>query len=511
LQKGGIPLFGKEGLGEIFRRYVFSIKHSLVRRERCRNPMNPTNSKNSMNSKNPMNPSNPMNSMSRFVWFIFVLFVIGTPALVHAQLEDILSKFKADISVQEEANSNIDLTPNRIKRDDYITTVSPRLRFSTSPKSPVTSEFLKTPTAEQRYGIDLDVGAGFNFYAKNHDDNYISLDGTLNAWYALTQRLKFQVRDYLIRSDEIREPDYSSTAIPGQYLVSRTNRREPYIRNVFEPSVQYQFGRENVIALNYQNNVYNTQSRTGEDSMENFVNPKLTYWFDIRNGVSFEYGLILGNFQQSPDLVGNMAAGRYTYRFNPRTSIFGDYTQLWRNFEKPGVDYIVYRPSIGIEHAFSPNLSARVQMGYYRADPQEGSAVDGPFYDLLITQRAGKTTYTLSSQGGYTEDFFDAQNRGFTKYYRVIGSISHQLLQRMDVGVFSSFEWIKFYGGPVDPTAIGAAGQIDRIWAVGGNASYRLFKWLALSLEASHRENHSNIDNADYGEYRGILRITATY
>ena len=66
--------------------------------------------------------------------------------------------------------------------------------------------------------------------------------------------------------------------------------------------------------------------------MENYINPRLTYWFNIRNGVSFEYGLTLGNFQRSPDLVGHMATGRYTYRFNPRTSIFGEYTQLWREF-----------------------------------------------------------------------------------------------------------------------------------------------------------------------------------
>jgi hypothetical protein len=31
LPKGGtIPLFGKEGIGEIFRRYVFSIMDSLI-------------------------------------------------------------------------------------------------------------------------------------------------------------------------------------------------------------------------------------------------------------------------------------------------------------------------------------------------------------------------------------------------------------------------------------------------------------------------------------------------
>ena len=155
------------------------------------------------------------------------------PAIVHAESEDILSIFKPDITVQENYDSNIDLTPNRIKRDDYITTVSPRLRFSTSPKSPVTGEFQRPPLPKQRYGIDLDFGAGFNFYAKNHEDNYISLDGTLNAWYALTKDLNFRVRDYLIRSDDIREPDYSATAIPGQYLPSRTRKREPYVRKCF--------------------------------------------------------------------------------------------------------------------------------------------------------------------------------------------------------------------------------------------------------------------------------------
>ena len=99
--------------------------------------------------------------------------------------------------------------------------------------------------------------------------------------------------------------------------------------------------------------------------------PESPIGLTFRNGVSLEYGLTLGNFQGSPDLVGHMATGRYTYRFNPRTSIFGEYTQLWRNFDNPGIDYAVYRPSVGIEHAFSPTLSARVQLGYYRADPKK--------------------------------------------------------------------------------------------------------------------------------------------
>jgi hypothetical protein len=240
--------------------------------------------------------------------------------------------------------------------------------------------------------------------------------------------------------------------------------------------------------------------------MENYINPKITYWFDIRNGVSLEYGLTLGNFQLSPDLIGHMATGRYTYRFNPKTSIFGEYTQLWRDFDPPSVDYMVYRPSIGIDHAFSPTLSGRLQVGYYWANPEKGSTTGGPFYDILVTQRAQKTTYSLSLQGGYTEDFFTAENLGFTKYHRVLGRITHQLLQKMSVGLFSSYEWVKVQGSF---TAGGK--EVDRIWAIGGNASYQILRWLTVSLDVSHRENHPNISDRDYSEYRGMLKVTASY
>jgi hypothetical protein len=438
-------------------------------------------------------------------WLISALFLIIFPTIVHAWSEDILLHFQPYITIQEEYDSNTSLSATN-KQGDFLTTISPGFRFSTTPRSPTTRELRQTPTAEDRYGMDLDFNAGFNFYAKNHEDNYISLNGTLNAWYALTQKLNFRVRDYLIRSDDIREVDYSPTAIEGQYLPSRTIKRVPYIRNVFEPSLQYQFGKENLVALNYRNNVYNIQSRTSQDSMENYINPKITYWFDIRNGVSFEYGLTLGNFQRSPDLVGHMFRGSYTYRFNPKTSIFGEYTQLLRDFDPPSVDYVVYRPSIGIEHAFSPTLSGRLQVGYYWADPEEGSTTGGPFYDILVTQRAQKTTYTLSLQGGYTEDFFTSENRGFTQSHRGIGRVTYQLLEKMNVGLFTSYEWQKFI-----ESAIGGRKQTNNIWEIGGNASYELFKWLKLSLEVNYTKNFSNINSTDYSDYRGIFKVTATY
>lgn len=444
--------------------------------------------------------------MLRLKEFLLCLFLVFLPVVVHGWTEDIFAHFQPYVMFEEEYNSNVDLAPNRFKKSEYITTISTGVRFSTSKRSQVPGEFRVTPTAEERFGLTLDLRTGFVFYGREEDNNYVSLNGLLNGWYAFTPNLTFRVRNYLIRSDEIREADYAATALPGQTLVGRSFRREPYYRNVFEPSVEYRFGRENILTLNYRNTFYEIKSRIAEDSVENNISPTLTYWFNVRHGLFLEYGLTFANFDRSADWTGHKALGKYIYRFNPRTSLFGEYIQLWRNFDSPSIDYLVYRPSIGISHAFSPTLNASAQVGYFWQNPSRGSTNSGFYYEAALSKRQDKITYTLSSQGGYAEDFFTAENRGFTKYYRTLGRIDYHLLRSMTAGLYSSFEWAKYPG-----VTAGVEKPKDRIWTVGGIATYQVMRWLNLSLDLSHRENHSNISDREYSEYRGILRITASY
>lgn len=417
-------------------------------------------------------------------WFISILCFIGIPSGVHADLKDILSNFHPYISLEEEFNDNIFLSAhNRV--DDFITRINPGLKFSTK---------------DSNYGIDLDYRLGLVFYAKETNNDFVGHSGTLNAWYTLDRRLTFRVSEYLIRSEEPREQEYTPGVLPIQYLLGTDRTRSVYLRNVFEPSVQYQFGKEDFVSINYRNNFYDNQSRLFEDSRENYVNPRLAYWFDVRNGIVLEYGLTLGKFEKSPDLTGHMATARYIYRFDPNTSIFGEYLFLRRSFDSPGVDYDVHRPTIGIEHSFSPTLSVKAQLGYFWENPKKGSKASDPYCNISFTQRAQKNTYTLLFQGGYTEDYFTAQNFGFTKYYRAVGTVSHQLKERLTVGLSGSVERAKL-----------GTGQRDWVWGIWGTASYQILKWLTLALEVSHREDISNIDTSDYSEYRGLLRATATF
>ena len=428
-----------------------------------------------------------MKKGKNWVWImgiVSVLLLFGTSLIHGEEMRDLLSKFHPYITVTEEYSDNINLTATN-RKSDFITNFNAGFKFSA--------------VEEKTYGIDLNVATGYVYYAREHKRDYFSPSGTLNAWYKVAPTLTFRVTDYFIRSDAAREQDYSPNTLQGQYLLSTERGKAIYIRNVFSPSLEYQFGKENSFSLNYRNNIYENQSRRYEDSKENYINPQLTYWFDIRNGISLQYGLTLGDFERSPDFVGHMARGQYTYRFNPRTSIFGEYTQEWRNFESPSNDYVVYRPSIGMNHTFSPTLSGSAQAGYYWKNANGGADSSGPYYNISFTQQAQKTTYTISFQGGYTEDYFTAENLGFTKYYRVLGNITHQLMPRVNTGLFSSFEWAK------------SDGEKDRIWNIGANVSYQILKWLSASLRFSHRENHSNNDFNNYSEYRGVLSLTSTF
>jgi hypothetical protein len=212
----------------------------------------------------------------------------------------------------------------------------------------------------------------------------------------------------------------------------------------------------------------------------------------------------MGNFQHSPDMTGNLGRGRYTYRFNPSTSVFGEYTFQRREFEKQvstaTLDYDIHAPAIGFEHAFSPTLSLSAKFGYFWQIVRRGSNEAGPVYDIVITQRTQRTTYTLGAQGGYAEDYYTARNLGFAKYNQVIGTITHQLMERFAVTFSGRYQRPKYNNG-----------QTDNIWGVSTGASYRILRWLTLGLDFSYTEDHSNRELNNYTDFRGIFRITATY
>jgi hypothetical protein len=412
-----------------------------------------------------------------------------------AQAAELLSKLHPYISVKEEYSDNLNLTSTD-KKEDFFTTVQPGIKFS---------------NMDEMAGVDLDYSLGAVFYSKNSDLNYISHNASLNAKYLTSQHINFYLKESFIRSDDPREQEYFTTTADNRYVLATQTERAIYWRNVIAPTIEYQFGPENRLGVNYRNNLYRTESASGRDSQENYINPFFSYWFDKQNGISLDYGYTRGDFEKDPDLTGHQANARYTNRFSPQSSVFAEYTFSRRTFESPGVnspgvnspgvDYDVHEPAVGITHAFSPTLNASAQVGYFWRQPKTGSGESGFSYKGELTNIDPRTTYKVSLQGGYTEDFFTSENLGFNRYHRLTGSVTHMLDRRISVGGFASIERAEF----------DQPEHRDTTWGIGGRASYMPLKWLTLALEVSHNDKQSDVSLYEYTENRGMFTITATY
>ena len=434
------------------------------------------------------------------LFVIVFLFVClnGAPPAFGA---DWLSKFHPYISVKGEYSDNLDLTPTN-KREDYYMTVQPGIRFN---------------NMDKMSGIDLNYSLAAVFYDKYTDLNYIGHNGQLNAKYMTSAGLNFYLKESFIRSDEPREQEYYTTTADYRvletrdatfyitdyrYVLATRTERNTYWRNVVTPTIEYQFGPENRVGVNYRNNIYESEDPGVNDSKEDYINPFFSYWFDKQNGITLEYGYTLGDFDQTPDLEGHRAYGRFTHRFTPKSAAFAEYTFLRRTFEDaPYNDYDVHEPNVGMTFTITPTLNASVQVGYFWQEPEVGSKEDGISYRADLSNTDPRTTFRLSVQGGYTEDYFTSENLGFNKYHRVTGYVNHRLEQRLSIGCFGSFEWAE-YENPVHE---------DTTWIAGARASYMLFKWLTLAAEYSHRDRDSDVDTYDYTENRAMVTLTATY
>ncbi len=423
-----------------------------------------------------------MKKLTGVVAFIAFLCLLSS---VHAADGTLTPGLHPYISVSEEYNDNINLTSSN-KKEDFITTVSPGLKYSNS---------------DAVSGVDLDFNLGFVSYAHESQNNYISAAGSLNAKYLTKEHINFYLRDTIIRSENPREQEPLTTTEQNQFLLSTQNNREIYWRNVLAPTIEYQFGPENRMGLNYRNNIYRTDSINSENSQENYVNPFIDYWFDQRNGLHLEYGYDKGDFERSPGLTGHIGNVRYTNRFTPKAAVFGEYTFTRRECDTQGKDYDIHAPSVGITYAFSPTWNASAQVGYFWYEPEIGSTLGGFTYKGSIVNRDVRTTYVVSLQGGYNEDYFTSQNLGFNRYHRLTGSITHFLEKRTSIG----------FAGNIERADYLSQDRNDWIWGAVGTLSHTPLRWLTLALEVSHREQNSTVDADDYTENRVMVKITATY
>jgi hypothetical protein len=398
------------------------------------------------------------------------------------------------IFATEQYTSNVFLT-NTNQKSDWITTLGPGIRLAVNNPS---------------FGADLTGNFGYNWYANQTKEDYWSIDGTLGLRYNPTPQLTFRIREYILRSQNTVEPNYAQGGQPAQPgVMVGTNRSDtPYLRNVVETSVDWQFSRQGSVGILYRNNILrNDDNIAYEDSTENYVRPSFSYWISQRSNIVLDYGFTKGEYTRegalpvSPDFVSHTPHGRYTYRFDARMSVFADYIYIYQDYDEPGIDYQVNNPSVGITYAFNPTLIGTAQVGYFWQNPERFNGESGVSSNLSITQREQQTTYTLAIYSGYQQNQFGFENTGFNTIFGGSAVILHNVTQRFNVG---------FIGTALN-TDYALSNQNDWLYTADATASYRFLRWLTLNGRVGYQQNDSNITTASYDEWHVFLTLTATF
>ena len=397
------------------------------------------------------------------------------------------------LTVLGQYDDNVNLDRNN-KDDDWVTVVGPGLTLA------ILTE--KTPIA-------LDYDFGYTHYARDTAGDTLRHTLTLSGLEGvpITKHLTLDLNESLYISDDPIEEEEGVASV-------RRNRRT-YYRNTAGGRINYLFGEEDSLYVGFHHILLENNDSTVQDGQTYGPTAGIAYWFNIHNGLSLDFSYDRADFDEfegrgSDDFRQYIGNATYTYRFSPRTQTTlaytfdsFDYDENLR-FNPTQEDYVVHSGSLGLSHQFTKNTSALISGGYWKMDRDHTDNKKGFLGTVNFTQTLEKLLFALDGEAGYRQQFLEAENLGFTKYYRASATLSYQPMEKLTT-VFSGFYSRDEYEERV------IEDRDDDTW--GGNAglNYLLLPWLSASLSYDYRQRDSTVRSQSYTDNRVTFSLVAFY
>jgi hypothetical protein len=415
--------------------------------------------------------------------FIIALSIILSPQTVHARWS-LISRF----FVEELYDDNLFLT-EKDEQDDIATVVSPGIDLKyESPKALV----------------DLDYQFKRFFYYEFTELDYFDHRGALKARADLTPWFSLGVNENLIVSED---PIELTGAAQFESPSIRVGERNRYTRNIVEPEAIFRFGEKSSISLGYRNQILRNSAEDVADQDENVGNILINYRANIHNGLEIFYEHMDQDFgsvtppEPPRDFKADVTRGRYTYFFDPITSVFVEYgfVQKDLNRETAGFpDYKVHSPKFGFSRDIHENLSWTVSMGYLLRTADERSNKEA-FYGLLdFSGEYKRLSATVYGETGFRDDYSSAESLGFYEFWQTGLDVGYQLHERLNLEGFLYIEKEKF-------TDIN---REDKYYNARVRLNYQPLEWLLLSFDYEFNERDSSASLESFTRNTYFFRIT---
>ena len=423
--------------------------------------------------------------------------------------------FTPRATVTERFSDNIYLTKND-KEDDFITT--PTVGFT-----------LELPG--QGTGFLLSYDGGYNFYAKNDENDGWQHNALGSFWHNFTRETRLDLNNsFLYTQDPLGNQDVvnqqGTVVAPGDF--TRRTGLNTYYRNYSTARLTHQFGPENSTYAQFIYGFLKNDSDQYQDSQEISPSVGMTYWFSTWTGIELEGDYLRGlysggqaaaNTQDGTDQDDfNEVSGRVrlNHRLSPNYGIFEQYRQIYRNYDgnqagqaqqgtdgQQNLDYMVYAPSVGVFYQFDPTLTASLGVGYYYQQVQNGKDQQGPFPTAEINKLWDYQSWSIRTRGsaGIGSEDFSAQNQGFTRYAQtdIIGRYN---FTRQFYGEASILYRYSDYINSADD-------EVDHFISPRIGLGYEVFRWMNVNLSYNYNKLiATNSSENDYEENSVLLTVT---
>jgi len=401
-------------------------------------------------------------------------------------------QWRARIGISEQYDNNLYLSETD-RKSDWITLIGPSLAFN-----------IRTEDTEAELSYDL----RYAYYLSNHENNTFRHSLNLRGLDGIPVSEK-------VTLDLVENLNISEDPIETSEQVTSTRRsRDRYYRNTAGGRINYHFGERDTFSAGFNHVLLINDDSDVADSQRFQPSAAITYWFDIRNGFRLNYSFTRAVIEGPEDFDEHYATTTYTHRFTPRTQADLTYTYDYFDYKTEGTvtsrdgettieqeDYVVHTGELGLSHQFTQYLSGTITGGYYYWDRdfsknESRFTGDATLNGSFRFERGG---ISLRSSTGYRQQYFQAENLGFSRYYRVSGTFNYQLLEDLSTNMSTFFQRDEYKQTTTN--------REDNTWGATAAIKYQVRGWLAMSVGYSYQERDSTDSDNDYRDNRFTINF----
>ncbi|UCH37916.1 MAG: outer membrane beta-barrel protein [Candidatus Bathyarchaeota archaeon] len=421
----------------------------------------------------------------------FLILLLSLIVLCPAKITFARWSLTPRLSFLEQYDDNIFLTETD-EQEDYISIIAPGVGLT-----------YETPTSE----VYLDYEFTHNNYRNFSELNFNGHRALLDANIDFSPRFSLGIWELFVRSnDPIDESGRSVFERPS----IRPGLRSRYTRNIFIPEATFRFGDGRSITLEYRNGTLRNDAVDRADQDENDVNALLSYRLNAHNELEFFYEHIDMEYGSTtpPELPrsfrGNAVRGKYSYHFNPITSVFLESLYFDKDLleESPAFfDYNIYNQRFGFSRKVLEHLSLEASAGYALRTSSDRDDESTFTSRLRLFGRFKSLEGRVYGATGFDDDFRTVEALGFSEFWRAGIDGRLQLQEKLWLGLEARVRRDDY----VD------RGRIDKLRKYRANITYEPFKWIALSFRYERNERDSNTPSESFENNRYLFSITFQY